>query len=213
MYHKPPVPVPLVETFYERDSKKWYPGVKLGGEGIFLDLPDGYPQMNKKREQLWLDRVRKAGSDEVSLVHPLTVWWHTLSHRIMIGLALDSGYSSAAIRERVYLRWDPDGKIEPAGGVLLYTSQQGSDGSLGGMIALCRKEEFRRVIAAASMNVRACSNDPLCSEHLEHNNGAACYACLLTSETSCELHNTFLDRLLLADSLLPRADATSVSTI
>ncbi len=212
-YHSPPRPIPLVETFYAKDSKKWYAGVKLSGEGIFIDLPEGNPRLNYQREQLWSDRLEKAPPDEAPFLHPLSVWWHTLSHRILMGLSLDSGYSSAAIRERIYSMWDQAEKRYSGGGILLYASQQGSDGSLGGLIALCRLEEFRRVIAAAFRNLRACSNDPLCSEHLEHNNGAACYACLLTSETSCEYHNAYLDRLLLADSLLPHIRVTKSSVL
>jgi len=197
-------PIPLVETFYEKDGRRWYPGVKLQGEGIFIDLPSGFPSFDERRAELWLDLERRVtGLPEAYLFHPLFVWWHTLSHRIINALSIDSGYSSAAIRERVYFRYGP-ATHRPLGGLLLYTSQQGGDGSLGGLIALCEHTEFCRVMAAAERNIDACSNDPLCSEHLERNNGAACYACLLISETSCEFHNTYLDRLLLAQSLRGR---------
>jgi hypothetical protein len=194
-------PIRLIETFYMKDGVRWFPGVALQGEGIFVDLPDGNPCLNEQRARLWLDREREVhGTPEAYLYNPLFVWWHTLAHRLILGLSLDSGYSSAAIRERVYFREDSR-THETSGGVLLYTSQQGSDGSLGGLIALCGQNEFSRVMVAAERNLNACSNDPLCSEHLERNNGAACYACLLISETSCEFHNTYLDRLLLARSL------------
>jgi len=88
------------------------------------------------------------------------------------------------------------------GGVLLYTSQHGGDGSLGGLIALV--PEFNRVISTALRNINSCSNDPLCSEQRlasERLNGAACYACLLVSETSCEFGNLYLDRNLLRESI------------
>ena len=46
-----------------------------------------------------------------------------------------------------------------------------------------------------------CSSDPLCSEGVhgmsEPSNGAACHACMLASETSCEEFNSFLDRATL----------------
>ncbi len=198
-------PIRLVETFYMKDGIRWYPGVALQGEGIFIDLPNGNPIFNEQRASLWFDRERGAhGTPEAYMYNPLFVWWHTLAHRLIYGLSIDSGYSSAAIRERVYFR-ERTRTRESSGGVLLYTSQQGSDGSLGGLIALCGQSEFSRVMAAAERNLNACSNDPLCSEHLERNNGAACYACLLVSETSCEFHNTYLDRLLLAGSLLRRS--------
>jgi len=195
-------PIPLIETFYEKDRRRWYPGVKLQGEGIFVDLPSCFPCFDERRAKLWLDlESRMSGTSQGYLCHPLFVWWHTLSHRIINALSIDSGYSSAAIRERVYFRYG-SGTQNPSGGVLLYTSQQGGDGSLGGLIALCEPNEFRHVMAAAERNINACSNDPLCSQHLERNNGAACYACLLISETSCEFHNTYLDRLLLAQSFM-----------
>lgn len=49
---------------------------------------------------------------------------------------------------------------------------------------------------------RLCSADPLCSDRSRNRrtlpgNGAACHACSLVSETSCELFNRLLDRTLL----------------
>jgi hypothetical protein len=172
----------------------------MQGEGIFIDLPESDPPLSKRAE-LWLAREKQETIPESTLLNPVFVWWHTLAHRIIYGLSIDSGYSSAAIRERIYFR-KKNGKS--SGGILLYTSQQGSDGSLGGLIALCTREAFSGVVRAAERNLDACSNDPLCSERLERNNGAACYACLLVSETSCEFHNTYLDRLLLSESLPKR---------
>jgi hypothetical protein len=193
-------PIRLVETFCASSGKRWYPGVSLMGEGIFIDLPEESPKLRKEREQIWLKRKRESTTSEAKeLLDPVFIWWHTLSHRLIKGLAIDSGYSSAAIRERIYFNENKDGT--KTGGLLLYTAQQGSDGSLGGLIALCKQKEFARVLAAAERNLNACSNDPLCSEHVGHDNGAACYACLFISETSCEYHNVYLDRILLAQSL------------
>lgn len=189
----------VIDTAYIRQGVRWYPGVAMQGEGIFIDLPDCPPSFSK-RAKLWLDREKEeTATPESALLNPLFVWWHTLAHRIIYGLSIDSGYASAAIRERIYFRKREDGRS--SGGILLYTSQQGSDGSLGGLIALCTKDDFSRVMGAAERNLSSCSNDPLCSQHLERNNGSACYACLLISETSCEFHNSYLDRLLLSESL------------
>ena len=87
---------------------------------------------------------------------------------------------------------------------MLYTSQQGSDGSLGGLIALCTNEDFSRVLRAAERNLSSCSNDPLCSEHLERNNGAACYACLLFRKHPASFTILILTGLLLSESLPKR---------
>jgi hypothetical protein len=124
-----------------------------------------------------------------------------LSHRLINALAVDSGYSSASVRERVYVNIDPATGIA-TGGVLLYTAQPGGDGTLGGLIALV--PEFERVLDSAFRTLDSCSNDPLCGEEEFASgkyNGAACYACALVSETSCEYRNMRLDRNLLRENL------------
>ena len=70
--------------------------------------------------------------------------------------------------------------------------------------APARKDIQTNVISAAIRNVDSCSNDPLCSEQIPTSSrvsGAACYACLLISETSCEYSNAYLDRNLLSESI------------
>lgn len=180
----------LVETFYDDGSSKWYPGIEQFGEGIFIDAMS----LVRIRDSDW-EKALRDRSDP--FCHPLFVWWHTLSHRLIAALSLDSGYSSASIRERVYL--DIDKKTGTAsGGILLYATQPGGDGSMGGLIALV--PEFERVLESAERNLDACSNDPLCQEakiSAGKHNGAACYACLLLSETSCDHRNMYLDRNLL----------------
>lgn len=190
----------IVETVYLDGQDRWYAGVELHGEGIFIDLPPNksLDLLKSQTVDTWMAEYKKMGNP---LFHPAFIWWHTLSHRLITGLSIDSGYSSASIRERVYVRIDTKGG-NVNGGVLLYTSQHGGDGSLGGLIALV--PEFENVIAAALRNVDSCSNDPLCSEQrlaTGRLNGAACYACLLVSETSCELGNVYLDRNLFRESI------------
>lgn len=179
----------------------WYPGIELFGEGLFLDLPDAPFAPTGPRAQRWLDRhgaVAASDPDAALPQHPVHVWWHTLSHRLLRSLSVDSGYSSAAIRERVYLTLDSGGQAR--GGVLLYTVQPGGDGTLGGLISLT--DRFDDVLALALRDVGDCSNDPLCSEAPDSGApGAACYSCLLASETSCEHRNLALDRLLLVENL------------
>ena len=190
-------PIPLIERFHPYNGKRWYPGVSLHGEGLFIDLPEGNPRLNGERTARWYRKFRLSGNENL---HPLFIWWHTLSHRLLKSLAIDSGYSSASIRERIFFsKSKPD---EYSGGILLYSSQQGADGSLGGLIALGNMIDFPRILNAAQRNLYACSNDPLCSENYGEINGSACYACLFTSETSCEFRNMYLDRLLLSDQLM-----------
>ncbi|HKA98507.1 MAG TPA: DISARM system helicase DrmA [Streptosporangiaceae bacterium] len=185
-----------VSTSFTWSGQTWYPGVALYGEGIFLDL-DGQPlPLSGTRVGVWQDRHDQASATEPRL-HPVHVWWHTLAHRLLQSLAVDSGYSSAAIRERVYLHADATGV---RGGLLLYTVQPGGDGTLGGLISLVPR--FGRVLDAALRDLTTCSNDPLCEQAPRLGaDGAACYSCLLASETSCEHRNLGLDRLLLLDNL------------
>lgn len=141
------------------------------------------------------------GRNFETFANPLGVWWHTLAHRIMLALSLDCGYSSAALRERLYLD-------EGEGGVLIFATQAGEDGTLGGLISQAQEYRFREILNHALFNLNNCSNDPNCLEsNIDHNiysgrapNGAACYACLFLSETSCEFGNIGLDRKLLLNN-------------
>jgi len=188
----------LVERFYWDQQNKWYPGVELFGEGIFIDIPTGTAlTLDQKFAKPW-SNSNKAHPD-IPELNPLYVWWHSLSHRIINALAIDSGYSAPSIRERVYMSKPGPNQ---SGGVLFYATQPGGDGTLGGLISLV--PDFSRVLDASMRNLDSCSNDPLCSEQLPSETnplGAACYACLLLSETSCEARNMFLDRNLLRASL------------
>lgn len=207
---------PPVDRVYDDGQHLWYPGVELFGEGVFIDLnpsvltdtpsPDFQPQGAAANAwfDAWIDpdgygqRIQPYERDQL---HPMFVWWHTLAHRLINALAVDSGYSSAAMRERVFVDVDED-TGDALGGVLLYTAQPGGDGTLGGVLALV--PQFERVLETAFRNLDACSNDPLCGEEVfaaGKYNGAACYACALVSETSCEHRNMSLDRNLLLDNL------------
>jgi hypothetical protein len=190
-----------VDNGYFDGQDKWHVGVELIGEGIFIDLPPGkqLSLKNTSTEEVWFKAHEETNSP---FFHPLFVWYHTLSHRLITALSIDSGYSAASIRERIYLSKDSQSGITN-GGILLYTTQSGGDGSLGGLIALV--PDFERVLKAAQRNIYSCSNDPLCGEQKlasEKPNGAACYACLLVSETSCEFGNIYLDRNLMKENLL-----------
>ena len=197
----------------ESDDSRWYPGVELFGEGIFVDLaPSATPERQHfalTHANNWLSAWRSPESyhqrvqqdEDRDYLHPVFVWWHTFAHRLINALSIDSGYSSAAVRERVYIDINEQNGTA-SGGILLYTVQPGGDGTLGGMMALAG--QFDRVLRAALNTIDTCSNDPLCAEmEFEDRkyNGSACYACLLVSETSCEHRNTRLDRTLFKENL------------
>jgi hypothetical protein len=100
----------------------------------------------------------------------------------------------ASIRERVY-------GIGSQAGILVYTAAADADGSLGGLVSFGTPERLGAVLDAGLANAEWCSQDPLCADRPpdpgEHLSGAACHACLLLPETSCEHGNRFLDRRML----------------
>ncbi|MHC1567230.1 MAG: DrmB family protein, partial [Candidatus Syntropharchaeia archaeon] len=190
------IPKLISSGVYLVDDSIWYPGFEGRGEGIFITFSDGnIPEFSESRaHEEWR---RYGGSSNLTGTpwgdiprEPLFVWLHTLSHALIMAISLHSGYSSASLRERVYINRNADN-----GGILIYTTSPGEDGSLGGLIGAV--DIFEEILKMASERIRLCSNDPLCSEVRktpERINGAACHSCLLISETSCEHRNMWLDR-------------------
>jgi hypothetical protein len=189
----------VVPCRFSWSGMDWFPGIELFGEGLFLDMEDRAFLPTGPRAASWLNSyANPTDRQDPSHLHPVSIWWHALSHRLLRTLSVDSGYSSASIRERVYLFDDSHGQLH--GGLLLYTVQPGGDGTLGGLISLA--DRFDEILTSALHDIADCSNDPLCAEAPSTGApGAACYSCLLASETSCEQRNLNLDRLLLIDNL------------
>ena len=129
--------------------------------------------------------------------HPLFIWWHSFAHQIISELAIDSGFTTTALNERVYCLKNNDGSY--SAGVLIYVSTPGSDGTLGGLTSLVNDSVIPKIVTNAENHMKTCSNDPVCSER-EFNKsrirGAACHCCLMSPETSCAYQNKFLDRNL-----------------
>jgi hypothetical protein len=130
------------------------------------------------------------------------VMLHTFAHVLIRELALECGYNAASIRERIYAKKDDNHSMA---GVLLYTAAADSDGTLGGLVELGKKEHLGRLIEQALRRSEICSSDPLCSEHDPRTDRslhvAACHACTFVAETSCERGNRYLDRALLVHTL------------
>lgn len=187
----------LVDTvFTDEAGTRWYPCAELLGEGLFIDLgARGSLPLEGAATSLW----KRSGHHQPGQPTPGFVWWHTLSHRLLTAISVDSGYSAASLGERVYAKSLQDGSYD--GGVLIFATQSGSEGTLGGLLALA--PIFSRVLEIALRELDSCSNDPLCGEQRISKarvNGAACYACLLVSETSCEHRNASLDRNVLLEN-------------
>jgi MrfA Zn-binding domain len=194
----------------------WLPGVEFRGEGILLQLEEDKLRswediVGTKQLQETLQRANRAWHAERGLqVHvertPRFVLLHTLSHLVIRQLALECGYSSASLRERIY---STQPGSSPMAGILIYTATPDAEGSLGGLVDQGRPESLGPLIGRAILDAALCANDPLCADRLigegGHINGAACHACLLVSETACECGNHYLDR----GALVPTVSETS----
>ncbi len=125
-----------------------------------------------------------------------TLFIHSFSHLIIKELEFLCGYPSSSVAERIYCDTDT------MNGLLIYTIA-GSEGSFGGLIKQADSDNFARILSSALLRAKDCSSDPICYESDGQGVGglnyAACYSCLLISETSCEEFNSFLDRRILID--------------
>jgi hypothetical protein len=189
----------------------WMPAAERRGEGIFLQLnEDAVTEWAERVDehhrvlalraayQRWLaNRGRPADPD---FPVPRYVLLHTLSHMLIRQVSLECGYSSASIRERIYVGTP----AAPTAGVLLSTAASDSEGTLGGLVALGERSLLERLLDAALEDAASCSSDPLCAVRVpvapsDSLHVAACHACLFASETSCETGNRWLDRATLVD--------------
>ena len=84
---------------------------------------------------------------------------HTFSHALMRQRALESGYSAASIRERIYCD-DGHADAEPMAGLLLYTAAPDSEGTLGGLVSQGEPSRLGRLIRLALDSMELCSSDP-----------------------------------------------------
>lgn len=86
-------------------------------------------------------------------------------------------------------------------GLLIYTASSDSAGSLGGVAAMAETDQLGNALGEGLVRLSWCSSDPVCIESRGSGsdalNLAACHACVLVPETSCEKNNSFLDRALL----------------
>ncbi|TNY37664.1 DUF1998 domain-containing protein [Thermomonospora catenispora] len=194
------------------EDKGWLPAVEVIGEGVFLTLDTArlgeWERQKGVRQRA--DRIRdnhtaalrrrimatnpKAVREIQSPISARYILLHTLAHALINEWSLESGYPAASLRERLYVSHD-------MAGLLIYTATSDSAGSLGGVVAQGEYKNLRNSLESALRRVSWCSQDPPCMESeaggVDSLNLAACYACVLLPETSCETNNTFLDRAML----------------
>jgi hypothetical protein len=184
----------------------WLPAAEHRGEGIFLELAEQRVREWERRSVVQermgrLNLAYSAWREQRNMppappVTARTVLLHTLAHLLMRQLSLECGYSSSALRERLYTGSDMCG-------LLIYTASSDSDGSLGGLVQQGQRDRFAQTMLALREYARWCSGDPHCTENNPARtgklNGASCHMCSLVAETSCERGNRLLDRAFLMD--------------
>ncbi len=181
----------------------WLPAIEVVGEGVYFELSsdrlatwESRPDVEARVSTItrnWQSVGEMYGGDPLA-ASPRGVLVHTLAHVIIDQWALECGYADAALTERLYIG-------ESMAGFLIYTATTDSAGSLGGVVAMTENDRFDSSLRQAIDRAAWCSADPLCVEAaaggVDSLNLAACHACVLLPETSCEQRNVLLDRATL----------------
>jgi hypothetical protein len=195
-----------------QNPQPWLPAVEIRGEGIFLrfrtDAIDHWirenPAVNDRAAALERRSAQVAaqrGYRRDYAITPRLLLVHSFAHAMIRQLSIDCGYSSSALRERLYVAEGEGGSGE-MNGVLIYTGSPDSEGSLGGLVRLADPVLLTDAVSRAVRFSRWCGSDPVCLEtdpaqSGERISGAACHCCLLVPETACEKFNRELDRTML----------------
>jgi hypothetical protein len=193
-------------------GEDWLPAVEAFGEGIFIQL-DAREVRRVVTSGIWQEWIAGAqrqlesqpilaGRSDAYLMRDASfALTHTVSHLLLKEIAFFAGYSLPSLRERLFVG-DATGN---AHGILIYTSDGDSEGSLGGLVRLGTRETLEEIAARAIERGRWCAQDPICHESSHSGsfglNCASCHACTIIPETSCAHSNLLLNRRMVVDSL------------
>src|SRR5206468_1119549 len=120
--------------------------------------PDYYQRLNDHRFLAPISALGEQGRLDW-LARYLLV--HGFAHALINQFVFECGYSTAALRERLYI--SPD-KQAPMAALLIYTAAGDSEGTLGGLVRLGRESRLGSSVAHALKRIAWCSADPVCSE-------------------------------------------------
>ena len=197
------------EMLWKDKSKiySWLPAYIVYGEGIFLEFDEikirqwEENQRVQKRVEKLIERFNVSQEKrkiKKKVINARYVLIHTFSHLLMNRLTFECGYSSAALRERLYVSSEENNSMA---GLLIYTADGDAEGTMGGLVRMGKPGNLEPAILTAIEEARWCSADPVCMEMGNlHGQGpdscnlAACHNCALVPETACEDFNRFLDR-------------------
>lgn len=189
------------------NDEKWLPAYMVFGEGIFLTLKEQQLQRWEALSEIHsrilglvtrYHDLRQARHLRDRQIGPRYVLLHTLAHLLINRLTFECGYSSAALRERLYVSESRD---NPMAGILIYTAAGDAEGTLGGLVRMGKPGRLEPLLEHAITRAQWCSADPVCMEIGQRSgqgpdslNLAACHGCCLVPETACEEFNRLLDR-------------------
>ncbi len=194
-------------------EQDWLPAYVVKGEGIYIEIDaERLGRWEKQdgvmaRAQLITDHYGQIAADrglQPRELSPRFVMLHTLAHLMINELVYACGYSSASLRERLYVSNSPSRTMA---GILIYTAAGDSEGTMGGLVRMARPNNLLAVLESAVAKATWCSTDPVCMDAGAKGQGpdscnlAACHGCALLPETSCEEFNRFLDRGLVTGTL------------
>lgn len=203
--HSPTAAFVSADLGQDPKQRPVYPSLELFGEGVFLQFDESKLQVWESlpdvqaRARILMDRHEQLewARSRLDVPEPRFIALHTISHLLIRRLAFASGYSSAALQERIYASTE---RPDNTAGVLIYTAAGDAQGTLGGLVRLGAPDRLIPLLIAALDDADVCSNDPVCIESDRQGssqlNLSACHGCALVSETSCETGNRLLDRQL-----------------
>ena len=204
---------PNIVKLSKGKQERWLPAAEVNGEGIFIEFnkaalkkwlaTDTVKAISQKYEDSYQEFCNSKGWTVTVKRDAVYVLMHTFAHLMIKQMSMSSGYSSSAIRERIYFG-------DTMAGILLYTGSSDKEGSLGGLVELGTIEQMTSLMRDAFQEALVCTNDPECMSTLpagKNSNGAACHSCCMISETACENGNRMLDRGLVVP--IPGREACS----
>lgn len=213
-----PAPSPFDENFEEitlhvggqplADRVRWLPAMEQFGEGFFLrlnaewfaqQLADPVVAEQMAAVELRYNAWRSKQPSRSQYPGHAYLFAHSLSHMLMEQIALEAGYPSTSLSERIYALSTPTSTNISKIGVLIYAAGSGSQGTLGGLLQ--QAPRISGLVQRGLERISICGNDPICSTAptpVANDDfsgfGAACHGCLFSAETSCEKRNMLLDR-------------------
>lgn len=191
-----------------RRGKEWLPAIEVFGEGIFIKFENNFMEKIQQSNasllarELILEKNIKSFALESGFYLPTInsrfIALHTLSHLLIKRISFESGYALASLRERIYCNTMHKDSAQIMNGILIYTADSDTEGTLGGLSRLASDKKLMDIIKIGFNEMSWCSSDPVCRESKGQGIGslnlAACHSCCLLPETCCEYGNKFLDR-------------------